>query len=82
MTSSKQPPAPDSVIDEQGVNDIAAETQDVKKAAIPAFSFPKPGDFAPSGAQQQPWYQKSSKHGDNKTPGPAPHGTRKTMGKR
>lgn len=82
MISPEQTPAPDTSIDEQAVSDSIAETQEVKKAAIPAFSFPKPGDFAPSKAQQQPWYQKSSKHGDNKTPGPAPHGTRKTMGKR
>ena len=74
MTSIDPTPAPETVLAE----DAAAD----KKASIPAFSFPfKPADFAQS-KTDQPWYQKSNKHGHNKTPGAAPHGTRKSMGKR
>ena len=74
MTSTDSTPAPENVVAE----DSAAD----KKAPIPAFSFPfKPADFAQS-KKDEPWYQKSNKHGHNKIPGAAPHGTRKSMGKR
>lgn len=74
MTSSDQNAAPEAVIDEASVND--------ERAAVPAFSFPfKPANFAQS-KKDQPWYQKGSKSGHNKIPGAAPHGTRKSMGKR
>lgn len=74
MNSSTPTPAPEAVV----VEDLPADT----KAPVPAFSFPfKPSDFAPS-KNDQPWYQKSNKSGHNKLPGAAPHGTRKSMGKR
>jgi hypothetical protein len=74
MTSSTSTPAPETVVAE----DSAAD----QKAPVPAFSFPfKPADFAQS-KKDQPWYQKSNKSGHNKIPGAAPHGTRKSMGKR
>lgn len=74
MTSPEQNTAPETVVADDSVKD--------KKAAIPAFSFPfKPADFAQS-KNDQPWYQQSNKSGHHKTPGVAPHGTRKTMGKR
>jgi hypothetical protein len=74
MTSSTSTPAPETVVAEDPVAQ--------KKASIPAFSFPfKPADFAQT-RQDQPWYQKSNKSGHTKSPGAAPHGTRKSMGKR
>jgi hypothetical protein len=73
MTSSDQTQAPETVVDDAATD---------KKAAIPAFSFPfKPADFATT-KKDQPWYQQSNKSGHNKIPGAAPHGTRKSMGKR
>lgn len=57
-----------------------------KKAAITPFSFPfKPSEFASAKDQagkDQAWYQKSNKPGHHKTPGAAPSGTRRSMGKR
>ncbi|MDB6444592.1 MULTISPECIES: hypothetical protein [Pseudomonas] len=54
------------------------------KAAIPAFKFPfKPGELAAAkGAGQLPWYKNGVKDGHTKTPGAAPPGTRRSMGKR
>ena len=61
---------------------VAEDAAPEAKAAIPAFSFPfKPGELAQA-KKDQPYYQKSNKHGHNKIPGAAPHGTRKSMGKR
>ncbi|MGN8346490.1 hypothetical protein ACLEJQ_23085 [Pseudomonas sp. SMV71] len=56
----------------------------VEKASIPAFKFPfKPGELAAAkGAAQQPWYKNGAKNGHTKTPGAAPPGTRRSMGKR
>jgi hypothetical protein len=53
-------------------------------AQIPAFRFPfKPGELAAAkGAGQQPWYKNGAKNGHTKTPGAAPPGTRRSMGKR
>ncbi|WP_445570850.1 hypothetical protein [Pseudomonas sp. E102] len=55
-----------------------------EKPAIPAFKFPfKPGELAAAkGAGQQPWYKNGAKNGHTKTPGAAPPGTRRSMGKR
>lgn len=73
MTSSDQTSAPETVVDDAATDE---------KTPIPAFSFPfKPADFAQT-KNDQPWYQQSNKSGHHKTPGVAPHGTRKTMGKR
>jgi len=54
------------------------------KTAIPAFKFPfKPGELAAAkGAGQLPWYKNGVKDGHTKTPGAAPPGTRRSMGKR
>lgn len=53
-------------------------------SAIPPFKFPfKPGELAAAkGAGQQPWYKNGAKNGHTKTPGAAPPGTRRSMGKR
>jgi len=60
----------------------AADAQ--SSQAIPAFKFPfKPGELAAAkGAAQQPWYKNGAKNGHTKTPGAAPPGTRRSMGKR
>ena len=77
MTAIDQTPAPETVVAE----DTAVDALDAR-AAVPAFSFPfKPGELAQA-KKDQPYYQKSNKHGHNKIPGAAPHGTRKSMGKR
>jgi hypothetical protein len=74
MTSNDPTTAPETVVAEDAATDA--------KATIPAFSFPfKPGELAQA-KKDQPYYQKSNKHGHNKIPGAAPHGTRKSMGKR
>jgi hypothetical protein len=77
MTTPEHTPAPEAAVTEQ-----VAETTD-KKAAIPAFSFPfKPGELLQAKTQDSLYYKKSGKASHNKVPGVAPHGTRKTMGKR
>lgn len=74
MTSIDPTLAPETVVAEEAATEV--------KATIPAFSFPfKPGELAQAKKDQQ-YYQKSNKHGHNKIPGAAPHGTRKSMGKR
>ncbi len=74
MTTPEQPPVQDAAADS------AADTE--KKAVIAPFSFPfKPSEFAQ--AKKEPaWHQKTNKHGHHKTPGVAPAGTRRSMGKR
>ncbi|UVE19832.1 hypothetical protein NVV93_06090 [Pseudomonas sp. LS44] len=53
------------------------------KTAIPAFTFPfSPATFAPGKNDNQPWHQKGNKSGHEKKIGPAPNGTRRSMGKR
>jgi hypothetical protein len=54
------------------------------KVAIPAFKFPfKPGELGTAkGAGQLPWYKNGVKDGHAKSPGAAPPGTRRSMGKR
>ena len=61
----------------------ACSTENVK-AAIPAFKFPfKPGELAAAkDGAQQPYYRNGRKDGHTKTPGAAPPGTRRSMGKR
>lgn len=74
MTSSEQTPEPQTVVTEESASKEAA--------AVPAFSFPfKPGELAQA-KKDQPWYQKGNKSGHHKTPGAAPSGTRRSMGKR
>ncbi|EJL05117.1 hypothetical protein PflQ2_0945 [Pseudomonas fluorescens Q2-87] len=64
--------------------DSDASSTESGNAAIPAFKFPfKPGELASAkGAAQQPWYKNGAKNGHTKTPGAAPPGTRRSMGKR
>jgi hypothetical protein len=81
MNSPKQPPVVDTLSDEQAAlpDSIDGET----KAAIPAFKFPfKPGELAAAKGSSQPWYKNGAKNGHTKTPGMAPPGTRRSMGKR
>ncbi|MCD5993927.1 hypothetical protein KDX38_10095 [Pseudomonas sp. CDFA 602] len=74
MTTPEQPPVQEAPTDSVDT----AET----KAAIAPFSFPfKPSEFAQA-KKEQAWYQKSNKPGHHKTPGVAPSGTRRSMGKR
>lgn len=52
-------------------------------APIPAFSFPfKPAAFAAAKKASQPNYPGAGKSSHDKTPGRAPNGTRRSMGKR
>ncbi|MFY0731135.1 hypothetical protein [Pseudomonas sp. NFX15] len=79
MTSPKQPPVADSLSDAQAELADSGET----KAEIPAFKFPfKPGELAAAKGSNQPWYKNGAKNGHTKTPGMAPPGTRRSMGKR
>lgn len=53
------------------------------KTEIPAFKFPfKPGELAGARNAAQPWYKNGAKNGHTKSPGMAPPGTRRSMGKR
>lgn len=61
----------------------SANADGVEKAEIPAFKFPfKPGELGGSKSDAQPWYKNGAKNGHTKTPGMAPPGTRRSMGKR
>ena len=77
MTSPTQPPV------EATDNVDPASAEGVEKTAIPAFKFPfKPGELAGAKNAAQPWYKNGAKNGHTKTPGMAPPGTRRSMGKR
>ncbi|MET3454512.1 MULTISPECIES: hypothetical protein [Pseudomonas] len=85
MTSSIPSPADErSQGESSGQTDSDVSSSEDVKAAIPAFKFPfKPGELAAAkGAGQQPWYKNGAKNGHTKTPGAAPPGTRRSMGKR
>ncbi|WP_411381108.1 hypothetical protein [Pseudomonas sp. MPB26] len=61
----------------------SANADGVEKAEIPTFKFPfKPGELAGARNDAQPWYKNGAKNGHTKTPGMAPPGTRRSMGKR
>ncbi|WP_300626909.1 hypothetical protein [Pseudomonas sp.] len=61
----------------------SVDADGVEKADIPAFKFPfKPGELAGAKQAGQPWYKGGAKNGHTKTPGMAPPGTRRSMGKR
>jgi len=85
MTTPEHTPAPEAVATEE-VTVVASGSEDTsgkKASSIPAFSFPfKPGELLQAKTQDQPYYKKSGKASHNKIPGAAPHGTRKSMGKR
>ncbi|AYC33727.1 hypothetical protein D3880_15800 [Pseudomonas cavernae] len=60
-----------------------AEPAPATKSTIPTFAFPfSPATFAPGKNDNQPWHQKGNKSGHEKKIGPAPNGTRRSMGKR
>ena len=81
MTSPKQPPVADTLSDEQA--ELPDSVDSETKVAIPAFKFPfKPGELAGAKNASQPWYKNGAKNGHTKTPGMAPPGTRRSMGKR
>ncbi|MBT2338826.1 MULTISPECIES: hypothetical protein [Pseudomonas] len=85
MTSPILSPADEQPGGEQAdLPDSDVSSAESDKAAIPAFKFPfKPGELAAAkGAAQQPWYKNGAKNGHTKTPGAAPPGTRRSMGKR
>ena len=61
----------------------ADSVETAAKAEIPAFKFPfKPGELAEAKNAAQPWYKNGAKNGHTKSPGMAPPGTRRSMGKR
>ncbi|MCU1725867.1 hypothetical protein NTD86_02540 [Pseudomonas sp. 7P_10.2_Bac1] len=83
MTTPTSPAAPDAVSAEPIETEATVETP--KKPVIPAFTFPfKPAEFAKNKASSkgQTHYKKGEGHGHTKTPGAAPPGTRRSMGKR
>ncbi|MCP2074342.1 UNVERIFIED_ORG: hypothetical protein J2Y77_003778 [Pseudomonas lini] len=85
MTSPTPSPADERPSGEQAdLPDSDVSSDENAQAAIPAFKFPfKPGELAAAkGAGQQPWYKNGAKNGHTKTPGAAPPGTRRSMGKR
>ncbi|MCX7079025.1 MAG: hypothetical protein NTV76_06700 [Pseudomonas sp.] len=85
MNSRTQPPVSDATSDEQAdlQNSVDSSAESEDKAAIPAFKFPfKPGELAAAKNANQPWYKNGAKNGHTKTPGAAPPGTRRSMGKR
>jgi hypothetical protein len=74
MTTPDHTPAPEAVATEEATD---------KKSVIPAFSFPfKPGELLQAKTQDSLYYKKNGKSDHTKIPGAAPHGTRKSMGKR
>ncbi|MGE8066505.1 hypothetical protein [Pseudomonas sp. NPDC089569] len=78
MTSPKQPPVADTPNDEQ-----VASAESETPSAIPAFKFPfRPGELAAAKGSSQPYYKGGAKNSHTKTPGMAPPGTRRSMGKR
>ncbi|MBT2370933.1 hypothetical protein [Pseudomonas fluorescens] len=80
MNSPTQPPVEAVEIDGQ-VNPENVES--AAKTEIPAFKFPfKPGELAGEKSASQPWYKNGAKNGHTKSPGMAPPGTRRSMGKR
>ena len=77
MTSPTHPPVEAADL----VDPASAES--VEKTEIPAFKFPfKPGELAGAKHAAQPWYKNGAKNGHTKSPGMAPPGTRRSMGKR
>lgn len=85
MTSPTQPPVADALSDDQAdlPDSVDSSADSETKTEIPAFKFPfKPGDLAGAKNASQPWYKNGAKNGHTKTPGAAPPGTRRSMGKR
>ncbi|SDU82979.1 hypothetical protein [Pseudomonas mucidolens] len=68
----------------EAVEQVDADSiETVAQTEIPAFKFPfKPGELAGAKNATQPWYKNGAKNGHTKSPGMAPPGTRRSMGKR
>lgn len=91
MTRQKSPTQP---LDASAAQALQPEAQAIEptpevtgeaatKPAIPAFKFPfSPASFAPGKNDNQGWHGKGNKPGHEKKIGPAPNGTRRSMGKR
>lgn len=87
MTAKDLPDLPAASADVTAEPNTAAADQtpadQASKATIPAFTFPfSPAAFAPTKSEDEPWHQKGNKSSHHKTPGRAPNGTRRSMGKR
>ncbi|KTC42988.1 MAG: hypothetical protein ACN6QY_19210 [Pseudomonas sp.] len=77
MTSPVQPDAGEVA----NADPVAIDSEG--KAAIPAFKFPfKPAQFLVAKNARQPNHQRGAGDYHAKTPGVAPSGTRRSMGKR
>ncbi|OLF51813.1 hypothetical protein [Pseudomonas chlororaphis] len=80
MTHPAQPPVSDAPGVDQA-DDASAPAEG--KPAIAPFKFPfKPSEFAQAKNAGLPWYKNGVGDGHAKTPGAAPPGTRRSMGKR
>jgi hypothetical protein len=67
--------------DSQPTEEAAADTPTA--TPVKPFTFPfDPALFSPGKAADKPWQQKSAKSNHDQRPGPAPRGTRRSMGKR
>lgn len=79
MTSAKRPETPPSD-DASAPADTAGQEH---AARVEPFKFPfSPEVFAPAKGNDKPWHQKGNKSNHDQRPGPAPRGTRRSMGKR
>ncbi|MCK9797734.1 hypothetical protein BK634_30635 [Pseudomonas chlororaphis] len=83
MNSPVQPPVDDALSADPVAETSEHPAEAEGGAAIPAFKFPfNPSAFAQAKNAQQPWYKNGATNGHTKTPGAAPPGTRRSMGKR
>lgn len=83
MTSRTSPPVATAPDAEPADLTPEAQADADGQPSIPAFKFPfKPGELAGAKKADQPWYKNGAKNGHAKTPGAAPPGTRRSMGKR
>ncbi len=81
MTSPVQPDINAVSHTEPVAESVASDSEG--KAAIPAFKFPfKPAQFLAAKNASQPSYRNGAGDYHAKTPGVAPPGTRRSMGKR
>ncbi|UMZ10998.1 hypothetical protein I9018_26505 [Pseudomonas sp. MPFS] len=81
MTSPVQPDPHEASHTEPAAEPVASDSDG--KTAIPAFKFPfKPSQFMAAKNARQTGYQGGAGDYHAKTPGVAPPGTRRSMGKR
>jgi hypothetical protein len=66
----------------QAQGDEVAVVESRRPGSIPAFGFPFSMAELAKSKNDKPWYQKPNSSNHDKTPGPAPKGTRRAMGKR